>query len=129
MQKDEELLCFAASLILQLRFSNDHFLYLVSCFYAESPSYNFQMTGHVWTKSKFLGLSIAVDMVGEATVKLLNHNESYRITFPSAYGRNILAVPWSELGGMCILEGIETGYKAEIEFRTRVSRKTSPRCK
>ena len=30
---------------------------------------------------------IAVDLVGEAIVKLLNHKESYRVTFPSAYGR------------------------------------------
>lgn len=59
----------------------------VSAFYAEHPESQSQCMGHIWTKSKFLGLSIGVHMVGEGCVNLLQHNEHYTATFPSGYGR------------------------------------------
>ncbi|KRZ83221.1 Oxysterol-binding protein-related protein 9 [Trichinella sp. T8] len=37
----------------------------VSAFYVEHPSKKLQLNGHIWTKSKFLGLSIAVHNVGQ----------------------------------------------------------------
>jgi len=59
----------------------------VSAFYAECPDKRISLDGYIWTKSKFLGLSIGVHMVGEAVISLLDWDEEYKITFPSGYGR------------------------------------------
>ena len=60
-------------------------------------------------------------MIGEARVKLLDRNEEYVVTFPSGYGRSILTVPWSELGGKCQLQCDSSGYKATVTFHTKVT--------
>ena len=39
--------------------------FIVSAFYGEHPNKRIFCTGHIWTKSKFLGLSIGVEMVGQ----------------------------------------------------------------
>ncbi|CAH8633071.1 unnamed protein product, partial [Schistosoma intercalatum] len=91
----------------------------ISAFYAEHVNNQIAVDGHLWTKSKFLGLSIAVEMVGSAVISLLNHDEEYVVTFPCGYGRNILTVPWIELGGKTSITCLKTGYIANIEFRTK----------
>ena len=47
--------------------SNTHimFAFLVSAFYAECPNKKVSMNSHIWTKSKFYGMSIGVVNVGE----------------------------------------------------------------
>ena len=45
------------------------------------------MDGYIWTKSKFLGLSIGVHMIGQALISVPDYDEDYIITFPNAYGR------------------------------------------
>ncbi|KAM3174085.1 hypothetical protein ACTXT7_011250 [Hymenolepis weldensis] len=92
----------------------------ISAFYAEYTPKRIQVSGHIWTKSKFLGLSIGVEMVGSATIVLLDRpGEEYVVTFPSAYGRNILGVPWVELGGTCTIKCAKTGFSAEVNFLTK----------
>uniref|UniRef100_A0A915KGJ6 Oxysterol-binding protein n=1 Tax=Romanomermis culicivorax TaxID=13658 RepID=A0A915KGJ6_ROMCU len=91
----------------------------VSAFYAEHPIKNVYVNGHIWTKSKFLGLSIAVHNVGQACLNLPDHNEQYILTFPSGYGRSILGTPWIELGGKCSIKCEKSGYLANIEFLTK----------
>ncbi|KAL5104817.1 Oxysterol-binding protein-related protein 9 [Taenia crassiceps] len=92
----------------------------ISAFYAEYIPKHIQVSGHIWTKSKFLGLSIGVEMVGSATIVLLDRpGEEYVVTFPSAYGRNILGVPWVELGGQCSVTCAKTGYSADVNFLTK----------
>ncbi|VDM16607.1 unnamed protein product [Hydatigera taeniaeformis] len=92
----------------------------ISAFYAEYIPKRIQVSGHIWTKSKFFGLSIGVEMVGSATIVLLNRpGEEYVVTFPSAYGRNILGVPWVELGGQCSVTCAKTGYSADVNFLTK----------
>ena len=61
--------------------------FTVSAFYAENYSKRICIDGYIWTKSKFLGLSIGVHMIGQAIVSVLDHDEEYTITFPNAYGR------------------------------------------
>ena len=39
--------------------------FIVSAFYGEHPNKQIFCTGYIWTKSKFLGLSIGVEMVGQ----------------------------------------------------------------
>lgn len=62
----------------------------ISAFYAEHYNKRIQLDGYTWTKSKFLGLSIGVHMVGKAVLSLIDYDEEYVLTFPSAYGRSIL---------------------------------------
>lgn len=59
----------------------------ISAFYAEHVNQRIALDGHLWTKSKFLGLSIAVEMVGSAVISLLKLDEEYVVTFPCGYGR------------------------------------------
>eukprot|EP01135_Chromosphaera_perkinsii_P007603 Nk52_evm59s914 gene=Nk52_evmTU59s914 len=88
----------------------------VSAFYFESKKKRIVCNAHIWTKSKFYGLSIGVHNVGQASIQLLDRDEEYILTFPSAYGRSILNVPWVELGGKTSLICKKTGYRADIEF-------------
>ena len=62
----------------------------ISAFYAEHYNKKIQLDGYTWTKSKFLGLSIGVHMIGKAVLSLIEFDEEYILTFPSAYGRSIL---------------------------------------
>ncbi|CAF0803317.1 unnamed protein product [Didymodactylos carnosus] len=91
----------------------------VAAFYAECVAKRIQLDGCLWTKSKFLGLSVAVHMIGDATITLLDFDEKYVITFPSAYGRSILGVPWFEMGGKVQIDCETTGYSATIDFLTK----------
>ncbi|KAJ2948400.1 hypothetical protein O0L34_g7638 [Tuta absoluta] len=91
----------------------------ISAFYAEHVNKRIQFQAYVWTKSKFLGLSIGVHNIGKGIVTLLDTGEEYTLTFPNGYGRSILTVPWIELGGSVVIECVQTGHKANIEFLTK----------
>ncbi|XP_043282619.1 oxysterol-binding protein-related protein 9 [Venturia canescens] len=91
----------------------------VSAFYAEHYAKRITFSAHVWTKSKFLGLSIGVHNIGKGWVSVLEHGEEYYLTFPNGYGRSILTVPWIELGGAATITCAQTGYQAAIEFITK----------
>ncbi|XP_066586974.1 oxysterol-binding protein-related protein 9 isoform X2 [Prorops nasuta] len=91
----------------------------VSAFYAEHVGKKITFGAHVWTKSKFLGLSIGVHNVGKGWVSVLDHGEDYVLTFPNGYGRSILTVPWIELGGAATISCAKTSYQANIDFITK----------
>ncbi|XP_015599080.1 oxysterol-binding protein-related protein 9 isoform X2 [Cephus cinctus] len=91
----------------------------VSAFYAEHYGKRISFGAHVWTKSKFLGLSIGVHNVGKGWVNVLDHGEEYVLTFPNGYGRSILTVPWIELGGAATITCAQTGYQAAVDFLTK----------
>ncbi|XP_076104092.1 oxysterol-binding protein-related protein 9-like isoform X1 [Mytilus galloprovincialis] len=91
----------------------------ISAFYAEHFNKKVSLDGYIWTKSKFLGLSIGVHMIGQGVISVIDHDEEYTITFPNGYGRSILTVPWIELGGKCTLSCAKTGYNATVEFHTK----------
>lgn len=91
----------------------------ISAFYAEHYNKKISFSAHVWTKSKFLGLSIGVHNIGQGTVTLCDLNEEYIVTFPNGYGRSILTVPWIELGGTVTISCPQTGYHADIDFLTK----------
>ncbi|XP_055611984.1 oxysterol-binding protein-related protein 9 isoform X1 [Uranotaenia lowii] len=91
----------------------------ISAFYAEHYNKKISFSAHVWTKSKFLGLSIGVHNIGQGTVTLCDLNEEYIVTFPNGYGRSILTVPWIELGGTVTINCPQTGYHADIDFLTK----------
>ncbi|KPP76314.1 oxysterol-binding protein-related protein 11-like [Scleropages formosus] len=91
----------------------------ISGFYAECVERQMCVNTHVWTKSKFMGMSIGVSMIGEGVLHLLEHDEEYTFTLPSAYARSILTVPWVELGGKITVSCAKTGYSAAITFQTK----------
>ena len=78
------------------------------------------MSASIYTQSKFYGLSIGVNLVGTASLFLVEFGEEYTFTLPSAYARSILTVPWCELGGKVLLQCKKSGYSAEIVFHTKV---------
>ncbi|KAM7420093.1 hypothetical protein PAMA_014683 [Pampus argenteus] len=74
---------------------------------------------HVWTKSKFMGMSVGVSMVGEGVLYLSEYDEEYVFTLPCAYARSILTVPWVELGGKVTISCAKSGYSATVTFHTK----------
>ncbi|XP_067417945.1 oxysterol-binding protein-related protein 10 isoform X3 [Emydura macquarii macquarii] len=91
----------------------------VSCFYCECKQKRMCANAHIWTKSKFMGMSIGVSMVGEGVLYLMEHEEEYVFTLPSAYARSILTIPWVELGGKVNINCAKTGYSATVTFHTK----------
>jgi len=91
----------------------------ISGFYVECGSRGISFNGHIYTKSSFLGVSVAVHNIGEGRVSLLETGEDYVVTFPSGYGRGILTTPWLELGGKCEITCPQTGYRSDIEFKCK----------
>ncbi|XP_069763462.1 oxysterol-binding protein-related protein 10 isoform X2 [Narcine bancroftii] len=91
----------------------------VSGFYCECKERKMCVNAHVWTKSKFMGMSIGVTMVGEGVLFLGEHDEEYVFTLPCAYARSILTVPWVELGGKVNINCAKSGYSAAVTFHTK----------
>uniref|UniRef100_A0A8C5YI44 Oxysterol-binding protein n=2 Tax=Microcebus murinus TaxID=30608 RepID=A0A8C5YI44_MICMU len=91
----------------------------ISCFYCECKERRLCVCAHVWTKSKFMGMSVGVSMIGEGVLRLLEHGEEYVFTLPSAYARSILTIPWVELGGKVNINCAKTGYSATVIFHTK----------
>ncbi|XP_073930154.1 oxysterol-binding protein-related protein 10 isoform X2 [Castor canadensis] len=91
----------------------------ISCFYCECKEKKLCINTHVWTKSKFMGMSVGVSMIGEGVLSLLEHGEEYVFTLPSAYARSILTIPWVELGGKVSISCAKTGYSATVTFHTK----------
>uniref|UniRef100_A0A4W4HLP2 Oxysterol-binding protein n=1 Tax=Electrophorus electricus TaxID=8005 RepID=A0A4W4HLP2_ELEEL len=91
----------------------------VSAFYCECKERRMCVNAHVWTKSKFMGMSVGVSMVGEGVLHLLEHDEQYVFTLPCAYARSILTVPWVELGGKVSICCAKSGYSAIVTFHTK----------
>ncbi|KAG0728720.1 Oxysterol-binding protein-related protein 10 [Chionoecetes opilio] len=91
----------------------------VSAFFFECPEKQLSINAHIWTKSKFMGMSVGVNLVGDITVVLGKVQESYSLAMPSAYARSILTEPWVELGGRVNISSPESGCQAFIIFHTK----------
>uniref|UniRef100_A0A670ZRE5 Oxysterol binding protein like 10 n=1 Tax=Pseudonaja textilis TaxID=8673 RepID=A0A670ZRE5_PSETE len=91
----------------------------VTSFYCECKERKVCVNVHVWTKSKFMGMSVGVSMVGEGILYLLEHGEEYIFTLPCAYARSILTIPWMELGGKVNIHCAKSGYSATVTFHTK----------
>ncbi|XP_069673311.1 oxysterol-binding protein-related protein 9 isoform X2 [Periplaneta americana] len=91
----------------------------ISAFYAEHYNKRISFCAYVWTKSKFLGLSVGVHNIGQGCISVLDYDEEYIVTFPNGYGRSILTIPWIELGGSVTITCAKTGYSANVEFLTK----------
>jgi len=78
----------------------------VSAFYAEHFKNRISIDGYVWTKSKFLGLSVGVYMVGQSVLSVADYGEEYIMTFPNAYGRYVHAEGSFNLPSLLILHSV-----------------------
>ncbi|XP_053385118.1 oxysterol-binding protein-related protein 11-like isoform X3 [Mercenaria mercenaria] len=91
----------------------------VSAFYFECPMHNVCINASIYTKSKFMGMSIGVVMVGKVVLKLLDFDEEYVFSLPSAYARSILTTPWVELGDKIQMTCQKTNMNASVVFHTK----------
>uniref|UniRef100_A0A8C6WL24 Oxysterol-binding protein n=1 Tax=Neogobius melanostomus TaxID=47308 RepID=A0A8C6WL24_9GOBI len=74
----------------------------ISAFYAECLNRKIQFNAHIWTKSKFLGMSIGVHNIGQGMYQVC----IFHLNFPY-------------LGGECNISCSKTGYSANIVFHTK----------
>ncbi|XP_063934122.1 oxysterol-binding protein-related protein 11-like isoform X2 [Zophobas morio] len=100
----------------------------VSAFYAESKKKRVYINSYIHTKSKFLGTSVGVQNIGQAKLSLLDFEEDYTITWPSAYARSILSVPWVELTGKTVIHCEQSSFQANIEFLSKPVFGGAPHC-
>ncbi|PAA85385.1 hypothetical protein BOX15_Mlig007113g2 [Macrostomum lignano] len=91
----------------------------ITAFYMECPQKQVWLNASIYTKSKFMGMSIGVNMIGRLQLHLMQHDEVYNITLPSAYARSILTVPWVELGDKVTISCDKTKYNASVIFHTK----------
>ncbi|NXS00448.1 OSB10 protein, partial [Oxylabes madagascariensis] len=64
-------------------------------------------------------LSLTLSSSCGGVLHLLEHEEEYVFTLPSAYARSILTIPWVELGGKVNISCARTGYSATVTFHTK----------
>ena len=63
-----------------------------------------------------VGMHTEIHMVGKTVLSLLDLDEEYVMTFPSAYGRSILTVPQFEIGGQVAITCAKTGYSDNLSL-------------
>lgn len=97
----------------------------MTAIYIECKDKNIKLNGSIHVKSKYEGMSILVQLIGELVLKLENHNEEYRMTLPSFYARSIITKPWIELGGPCGISCAQTGCQASVEFILKVNKQNN----
>jgi len=92
----------------------------VSAFYFVNPRCNLVVEGDVKPKSRFLLNSVASLMEGFMSIRLLNLEEEYVITFPSYYVRGLfLGTLKMELSGKGTITCAKSGLSCELEFKNK----------
>jgi hypothetical protein len=92
----------------------------VSAFYFVNPRCNLVVEGDVKPKSRFLLNSVASLMEGSMSIRLLNLDEEYVITFPSYYVRGLfLGTLKMELSGKGSITCAKTNFSCELEFKNK----------
>lgn len=93
----------------------------MTAWYASNRKEGFTVEGVVYTRSQFNVTSVASVLEGSATLRLLERNETYTITFPTVYAKGFIVSPLvMELGSTISIKCRETGYSAEVEFLRKV---------
>ena len=91
----------------------------ISACYAINHDQKIMYEGHAWTKSKFNGLSVSIDMIGPGVIRLLDKMECYEFTYPSVVVRSILTYPWVEMIGETSILCTKTNLKTKIKFHPK----------
>ena len=92
----------------------------MTAFYVECKEKMIKLNASIMTRSKYLGMSISVEFIGQVILKLDKLNEEYMITLPSCYARSIVTKPWLELGDKCFISCSQSGFFSAIEFLVKV---------
>ncbi|CAM1307970.1 OSBPL10 (predicted) [Pycnogonum litorale] len=105
---------------LKVRYISEHVSHhpVTSAIYVECPEKQMYLNAHITTRSKFMGTSIGVNLVGDLILCSLFHGEEYIITLPSLFARSILSVPWVEFGGKVTITS-NSGYISTVIFHTK----------
>lgn len=91
-----------------------------SSYFYIAPEDKIRVDGILIPKSRFLGNSSAAMMEGWAHVTLGKWDETYVMTQPNVYARGILFGKLRyELGDHMIIKCPDSGYEADIEFKTK----------
>ena len=94
----------------------------VSAIYAGNRADGWVINGSILFKSKFWGLSAGCLLDGYATLYVPEHNERYKIGFPSAVAKGFIVGPLTmEMFGEVTIECEESGLTSTIEFKTKPS--------
>jgi hypothetical protein len=88
----------------------------ISAFYLEHSNRGIQLNGFAKSVSKFYGLSVGVESIGNSVISLLKYDEEYVFTYPASFVRSILTVPWLEIVGKVTISCQKSGYSAQINF-------------
>ena len=88
----------------------------ITAFYLENANKGIQLDGFVKSVSKFYGLTVGVESIGNSVISLMQHNEEYVFTFPASFVRSIFTVPWLEISGKVNISCKKSGYSAQINF-------------
>lgn len=94
----------------------------ISAYFYANPTHGVLISGHLAPKSRFLGNSVASIMEGRSTIRFLNRpNETYVITMPNMYARNILiGTIWFELADKCSIKCEATNLTVDLDFKAKV---------
>ena len=113
---------------MKLHFSSLFFIlffFKVSAIYANCEELGFEIEAALHTKSKFLGLSISCDFIGDTIVRFRNEKQgssdcNFSISLPTLYGRSIMTQPWAEFGGKFVIQALfNKKIISELNFRTK----------
>jgi len=92
----------------------------ISSFYAQNRAAGIIIDGSILFGSKFMGTYAASMLNGYATVHFTEHGEKYKFTFPDAHAKGFIVGPLvMELVGLITISCEETGYRAELDFRSK----------
>ncbi|EGC29466.1 hypothetical protein DICPUDRAFT_84515 [Dictyostelium purpureum] len=92
----------------------------VSCVYISNRNDGYTMSGVINPRSKFLGTSMAVIVDGSITLSLLELQEEYVITFPTACARGIIfGTLLTEIVGPATIVCKKTNLTSEMEFKAK----------
>lgn len=92
----------------------------ISAFHVACPTAEMFIDGWYYPKSRFLGNSAASLGEGRCSLQLKKWGETYVLTWPNVYARGILFGSLTlEMGGKVSIECDDSGYHAEVEFKTK----------
>ncbi|KCV69940.1 hypothetical protein H696_03405 [Fonticula alba] len=88
----------------------------VSAFYLECPEQRLCVNGSIFSGARFRGTSVRVRIYGHVVLRLQDHDDEYRLTYPEADLRGLFTGQlFAELSGMATITS-KSGYSATINY-------------
>ncbi len=90
--------------------------FIATAFYVECKEKQMKLNANLSIRSKYIDLSIFLELIGDLVLKLDKYSEEYIISLPNCHVRCLLTKPLIELNDKCFITCKQTGYYALIEF-------------